>query len=66
MGLAASQHMESSWTRDQTCVPYIGRQILIPCATREVLTVLFLRITLKYSNKHMIEKEGLGDERKED
>ena len=27
MGFVAQQHMESSWTRDQTCVPYIGRQI---------------------------------------
>ena len=27
--------MESSWTRDQTCVPWIGRQILIHYATRK-------------------------------
>ena len=33
--------MGSSWTRDQTRVPYIGRQILNHCATREVL-IFFL------------------------
>ena len=35
MGLAALQHVGSSWTRDRTCVPCIGRRILIHCATRE-------------------------------
>ena len=35
--LFAPQHVESSWTRDQTLVPYIGGQNLIHCATREVL-----------------------------
>ena len=43
MGLAALWHMGSSWTRDQTHVPCIGRQILIYCTTREVLA-LFLTI----------------------
>ena len=33
--------MESSQTRDQTCVPCIGRQILIHCTTREVLFCSF-------------------------
>ena len=28
MGIATPRHMGSSWTRDQTCVPYIGRDIL--------------------------------------
>ena len=37
MGLAALQHVGSSQTRDRTCVPCIGRQILIHCTTREVL-----------------------------
>ena len=37
MGLAAPQHLESSWNRDQTSVPCIRRQILIHCSTREVL-----------------------------
>ena len=31
-------YVESSWTRDQTHVPCIGRQILIHCTTREVPT----------------------------
>ena len=37
MGLLASQNVESSQTWDRTCVPSIGRQILIPYAMREVL-----------------------------
>ena len=36
MGLVASQHVESSWTRARTRVPCIGRRILNHCATREV------------------------------
>ena len=34
--LAALQHMESSWTRDQKRVPCIGRQVLNHWITREV------------------------------
>ena len=34
--LVAPQHVGSSWTRDRTCVPCIGRQILNHCANREV------------------------------
>ena len=34
-GLVAPQHVGSSWTRAQTHVPCIGRQILTHCATRE-------------------------------
>ena len=30
-GLVALQQLGSSWTRDRTCVPCIGRQILIHC-----------------------------------
>ena len=40
-GLAASWHVESSLTRDQTRVPCIGRQILTHCATREILCIFF-------------------------
>ena len=40
MGLVAPQHMESSWTRDQTHVPHIGRQILNHWPPREVPTVI--------------------------
>ena len=34
--------MESSWTRDQICVPCIGKWILIQCTTREVPVCLFI------------------------
>ena len=34
-GLVAPLHVGSSWTRDRTRVPCIGRQILNHCATRE-------------------------------
>ena len=36
MGLVAPWLVESSWTRDQTHIPCIGRWILIHCTTREV------------------------------
>ena len=35
MGLVAP-HVESSWTKDKTCVPCIGRKTPIQCSTREV------------------------------
>ena len=37
MGLAGPRHVESSQTRDQTHVSYVGRQILNHCTPREVL-----------------------------
>ena len=39
MGLVALRCVESSWTRCRTCVPCIGRWILIHCTTRAVLCV---------------------------
>ena len=36
-GLAALQHVGSSWTRDQICVPCNSRWILNHWTTREVL-----------------------------
>ena len=36
IGLVAPWHVGSSWTRDRTHVPCIGRRILSHCATREV------------------------------
>ena len=39
-GLVAPRHVESSLTRDRTCVPHIGRQILYHHATREVPSIL--------------------------
>ena len=36
-GLVTLRHVESSWTRDQICVPCFGRWILVHCTTiREV------------------------------
>ena len=42
--------MESSWTRDQTCVPCIGRLILLHCATRKVPCCCYCSVTLVMSN----------------
>ena len=36
-GLVDPWRVESSWTGDRTCVPCIGRQIIICCSTSEVL-----------------------------
>ena len=36
MNFVALRHVESSWIRDRTCVPCIGRQILNCWTTREV------------------------------
>ena len=41
MGLVALQHVASSWTRDRTRVPCMGRQILNHCATSEVHGIFF-------------------------
>ena len=41
-GSVALRHVESSWTRDGTCVLCTGRQILIYCTTREVLSLFFI------------------------
>ena len=40
-GLVAPQHVGSSQTRDQTCGPCIGRQILNHWTTREVQPLSF-------------------------
>ena len=34
--LVAPRHVESSRTRNRTCVPCVGRQVLFHCASREV------------------------------
>ena len=39
VGLVVPWHVESSWTRDQTHVPCIGRQTPNPWTTREVPTI---------------------------
>ena len=40
-GLVAPWHVESSQTRDRTCVLCIGRWILIHCTTKEVPHLCF-------------------------
>ena len=40
--LVTPWHVESSQTRDRTCVPCINRQIPTHCATREVLLKAFI------------------------
>ena len=45
-GLVAPQHVESSWTRDQTPVPCLGRWILIHCATRKVPYKVILMLSI--------------------
>ena len=42
-GLATPRHMGSSRTRDRTCVPHLGRQILNHWATREVVYLTIWR-----------------------
>ena len=39
--LVALRHMESSWTGDRTCVPCIGKRVLIHCATKIVPDTFF-------------------------
>ena len=46
MGLVVPRHVGSSWTRDQTRVPCMGRQILNHCATSEVPSVIFKGIKI--------------------
>ena len=48
-GLAALRHVGSSWTRVQTCVPCIGRQILNHWSTWEVLERILLSLLLPAS-----------------
>ena len=44
MGLAAPWYVESSWIRDQTCVPCIGRKASNHWTTRKVLDFLIMAI----------------------
>ena len=44
------RHVGSSWTRAQTRVPCIGRQILNHCATREDLNQSLMRLIRGYSS----------------
>ena len=53
-GFVAPRHVGSSWTRDRTRVPCIGR-ILNHCATREVPPILGLN-----ERSEVLGEEGLG------
>ena len=45
-GLVALRPVWSSWTRDRTCVPCIGRQILNHWTIREVLNWFLMNVTV--------------------
>ena len=49
MGLVAPWLVESSWTRDQNCVSWIGRCILNHWTTREVPSFILLRVDIHLS-----------------
>ena len=44
MGLVAPRHVKSSWTRDRTCVPCIGWQILNHRTTQGSLKKILLKL----------------------
>ena len=44
VGLVALWHVWSSWTRNRTCIPFIGRQTLNHWTTREVLSSFIFEI----------------------
>ena len=46
MGLVFLRHVESFWTRDQTYVSCIGRQILNHSTTRKILILWFYGILM--------------------
>ena len=56
MGLVAPWHVKSSWTRDQTCVPHIGRQNPNHWTTRKVLecVIIFGQQTTSLRNLSLV------------
>ena len=52
MGWMAPWHVVSSWTRDWTCVPCIGRRIFNQWTTREALKVHFSQMLSTAQRKH--------------
>ena len=48
-GLVASQHVESSWTSNQTCVPFIGRQFLSSVLPGKSTLFFFFQLSLSAS-----------------
>ena len=60
-GLVALQHVESFWTRDRTCVPCIGRQILNHWTTRGVPIFHCLKYLIPFSLAYRISTEKSAD-----
>ena len=60
-GLVIPQHVKSSQTRDQTCVPCIGRKILIPLTSKYVWGYLFLTSFSLPSEGYMIPLLSIWD-----
>ena len=56
-GLVAPWHLESSWTRNWTRVPWIGRRIPIHCTTRQVL----FHICFKWPFMKKARTEGVSE-----
>ena len=46
-GWVGPWHVDRARTRDQTCIPCIGRQIPIPCTTREAYEFIFKFLTIQ-------------------
>ena len=59
MGLIAPWQVGSSWTRDRTHIPLIGRWILIHCATREVPETCVVKFILACFCPNLVEPISL-------
>ena len=59
MGLIAPWQVGSSWTRDRTHIPRIGRWILIHCAAREVPETCVVKFILSYFCPNLVEPISL-------
>ena len=62
IGLAASWHVGSSWTSDQTHVPCIGSWILYHGTTREDIWFLFFNLLMWYitlTDLHVFKNPGI-------
>ena len=58
MGLVAPWHVESSWTRDRTCVLCVGRWIINHCTTREVLIHAILTCSSRRSKEALLRENS--------
>ena len=53
-GLSAPRHVESSRSRDQACVPHMGKQIPNHCTTKETLLQAYFPLNLFIFNLRTI------------